>query len=106
MNHRGPCVVFCNAMKTPSSTSFSARFLLASCFAIALALVGCGASEIGESCDTGGSADECVDGAICTNESDGNVCRLICETQDDCPMNYSCNGVTGGSTKSCQPDSI
>lgn len=88
------------------SASIPARFLLSSLLVVSLALVGCGASEIGEACDTGGSADECVDGAICTNESEGNNCRLICEVQEDCPMNYSCNGVTGSSTKSCQPDRI
>lgn len=74
---------------------------------LALALVGCGSSDIGEACDTGGSVDECVDGAICTNESgDSNTCRKICDTTDDCPANFTCNGVTGGSTKSCQPDAI
>jgi hypothetical protein len=73
----------------------------------AAALVGCGSPEIGEACDTGGSLDECVDNAVCTNESgDANTCRLICDTHDDCPANFSCNGVTGGSTKSCQPDAL
>jgi len=93
-------------MKSARRTSILPRIAFTSLCALTLALAGCGGAEIGETCDTGGSADECVDGAICTNESDGNVCRLICEMQEDCPMNYSCNGVTGGSTKSCQPDSI
>ncbi len=88
------------------SASLPARLLVSSLLMVSLALVGCGASEVGEACDTGGSADECVDGAICTNEGEGNTCRLVCEEQADCPADYSCNGVTGGSTKSCQPDRI
>jgi hypothetical protein len=105
MNPRASCVVSSDAM-TYFSPSIPARLLLSSVLAVSLSLAGCGASEVGESCDTGGSADECVDGAICTNEDEGNTCRLVCEEQEDCPMNYSCNGVTGGSTKSCQPDRI
>ena len=62
-------------------------------------------SEIGESCDSVASTDECVEDAICTNEEDDTaVCRLICEDQEDCPADHSCNGVSGTSTKSCQPD--
>jgi hypothetical protein len=99
-------VVSSNAMHHASHTSRFARFTFASICALGMLLGGCGGAEIGETCDTGGSADECVEGAICTNDGDGNVCRLVCEVQDDCPMDYSCNGVTGGSTKSCQPDRI
>jgi hypothetical protein len=67
---------------------------------------GCGdEGEVGESCDEAGSKDVCVEGAICTNESgDEATCREICEEQADCPDGYGCNGVTGSSTKSCQPD--
>lgn len=73
---------------------------------VGLLFAGCGSSDIGESCDTAGSLDECVDGALCTNEAGGNVCRLVCIDHADCPVNYSCNGVSGSSTKSCQPDPI
>jgi len=67
--------------------------------------LGCGGADIGEQCDTAGSADECVDNAICTNEADGvNRCRQTCREQADCPAATSCNGVSGSSTKSCQPD--
>lgn len=72
---------------------------------LGLTLAACGSAEIGEECDTAGAADECVDGAICTND-DTNVCRAVCEVQEDCPVNYACNGVSGSSTKSCQPDAI
>jgi hypothetical protein len=66
---------------------------------------GCGAGEVGEACDEPGSEQACVDGAICTNESgDEATCREICESHEDCSEGYSCNGVTGDSTKSCQPD--
>lgn len=72
---------------------------------LGLFVTGCGSAEIGEECDTSGSVDECVDGAICTNDAT-NVCRLVCEVQEDCPVDYTCNGVSGSSTKSCQPDAI
>ena len=72
---------------------------------VVLLVGGCGAGEVGESCDDPGAEEACVDGAICTNESsDEATCREICEDQDDCPDGYSCNGVTGSSTKSCQSD--
>lgn len=100
MNRRSPGVV-----DTAMTRTTSLRTLLLA-LGVTLALAGCGAADIGESCDTGGSVDECVDGAICTNDSAGNVCRLICDSTADCPASYSCNGVTGGSIKSCQPDVI
>lgn len=99
MNRPPSVVVYSTTMP------ISLRTLLCS-LALGLALVGCGGSDIGEACDTGGSTDECVDGAICTNDSAGNVCREICDTTADCAAGYSCNGVTGGSIKSCQPDPI
>ena len=69
--------------------------------AVAL-LVGCGASEVGEECDDVGDTDECEDGAICTNEEGGAVCRALCK--ETCPRGESCNGVSGTNLKSCQPD--
>ena len=74
------------------------------CLALAAGL-GCGAADLGEQCDTSNSTDECVDGAVCTNEADGvNRCRKLCTTMADCPAMTSCNGISGGSNKSCQPD--
>lgn len=71
---------------------------------VALALVGCGTADVGEECDGAGSTDDCVDGAICTNGSDLNVCRVICEEDSDCnEPAEGCNGVTSSSIKSCQP---
>jgi hypothetical protein len=69
-------------------------------------LAGCsGAGEVGEACDKSNSRDECVDGAVCTNEADHtNRCRVLCERQEDCKPGTSCNGISGGSNKSCQPD--
>lgn len=87
-------------------TSFFRTLSTSVVLAIGLALAGCGSPELGEPCDTAGAANECVEGALCTNESSGNVCRKVCEIMDDCPMDYSCNGVSGTSTKSCQPDAI
>jgi hypothetical protein len=69
-----------------------------------MVLSACGGAEIGESCDDVGSTDECVDGAVCTNEDRGARCRSLCEEQNDCPADHSCNGISGTSRKSCQPD--
>jgi hypothetical protein len=66
--------------------------------------LGCGGAELGESCDDSGSTDECVDDAVCTNEDQGAACRALCAEQVDCPDGYTCNGVSGTSQKSCQPD--
>ena len=67
-------------------------------------LSACGGADVGESCDEVGSSDECVDGAICTNEGDAaKVCRLSCRSQDDCPSDHDCNGISNSSEKSCQP---
>jgi len=66
-------------------------------------LVGC-TSEVGEECDDVGSTDDCEDGAVCTNEGDGGVCRFLCDDQVQCPAGHSCNGVSGTNLKSCQPD--
>ncbi|HKY34511.1 MAG TPA: hypothetical protein VJN18_01115 [Polyangiaceae bacterium] len=73
-------------------------------FALSL-LVGC-SSEIGEECDDVGQSDECEDGAICTNEEGGGICRAICAETADCPANHTCNGVSGTNIKSCQPDAL
>lgn len=72
----------------------------------ALLLGGCGSAEIGEECDDIGKADECEDGAICTNEASGGVCRAVCAETTDCPANHTCNGVSGTNVKSCQPDEL
>lgn len=67
--------------------------------------LGCGPGELGQACNDPGSEEACVDGAICTNENgDDGSCREICTGQKDCRKGYSCNGVSGTSTKSCQPD--
>ncbi|MBM4344294.1 MAG: hypothetical protein FJ100_13070 [Deltaproteobacteria bacterium] len=70
-------------------------------------LTGACASEgqVGDSCGAAGkSAGECASGAICTNTSGGkNYCRKVCTEQKDCAATEACNGVSGSSTKSCQP---
>lgn len=84
--------------------------------ALALALgAGCGgAGNVGEACGTPGSADDCVEGAICatdesTSESGGVVwesytCRAACAEQTDCAAGEECRGVTGAPMQSaCQP---
>lgn len=80
-----------------------ARLLGLAALALALVALGCSA-DVGASCDTPGSLDECVDGAVCTNESGGaNTCRLLCADDADCPVGHNCNGLTGTQIKSCQP---
>lgn len=69
-----------------------------------MALLGGCASDIGEECEDTGSSDECVDGAICTNEEGGPVCREVCDADEDCASDEHCNGVAGTNIKSCQPD--
>lgn len=66
-------------------------------------LTACGTADVGEECDGAGSTDDCVDGAICTNENDKNVCRVICVDDTNCAGTEACNGVTGTPVKSCQP---
>jgi hypothetical protein len=72
----------------------------------ALLSPGCGSPDIGEECDDVGSTDACEDGALCTNEDQGAVCRKLCDATEDCPANHSCNGVSGTNLKSCQPDAV
>jgi hypothetical protein len=63
-----------------------------------------GEGEVGESCDTSGSQDECVEGAICdSGDGDAAVCLAICEVQEDCPADEDCNGVSGSNVKACHP---
>ena len=69
---------------------------------VLLLMLGCG-SEVGERCDSPGSTDECVDGAVCTNDSFGFTCRTICFDQAQCPPGFNCNGISNTNLKSCQP---
>ena len=66
--------------------------------------VACDDGDIGEECGEPGEMDECVDGAICTNEGEGAFCRALCKEQEDCPDDESCNGVSDTKLKSCQPE--
>jgi hypothetical protein len=72
--------------------------------ALSVLMLACGGAEVGEECDEAGSTDECEDGAICTNEEAGAVCRFMCKETIECPAQHACNGVSGTSLKSCQPD--
>jgi len=64
-----------------------------------------GGAGIGDTCLSTGTTDECVAEAICTDEDsgDGSRCRKICTEHSDCDAGENCNGVSGSSTKSCQP---
>lgn len=68
-------------------------------------LAGC-ASEgaAGDACDKAGVTDGCESGTICANDANGNnYCRKTCADQAQCSATESCNGITGTSTKACQP---
>ncbi len=69
-----------------------------------LALGGCGGAEVGEACDTTGSRDECVDGAICDTEGEQVLCLLICNVDPDCPAKHKCTGVSGANIKACHKE--
>jgi hypothetical protein len=66
--------------------------------------IGCGDAEIGDECDRPGQRDDCEDGALCTNEGRGPICRALCAEQGDCPPGHGCNGVSGTNQKTCQPE--
>jgi hypothetical protein len=65
----------------------------------------CGDSqaEIGGHCDTPGNIDECVSGAVCANDAEGNHCRKSCTDQAQCASTENCNGISGSNLKACQP---
>ena len=62
-----------------------------------------GEAEIGEECDTAGSSDECVSGAVCTDDLGGRRCRRVCSDDAQCVATEACNGVSSTNIKSCQP---
>lgn len=81
------------------------RVLLAALsFGVAVLGYGC-ASDVGESCETPGAENECVDGAVCDKQVNGAVsCLKLCTDQADCAANENCNGVSDGSDrKACHP---
>lgn len=70
-------------------------------------LVGCGSGNIGDACDSVGSADACEDGAICHDRDSPDspgTCRLICSDDRDCPDNGSCEDVDDSPYKGCIPE--
>lgn len=69
-----------------------------------LAVLGCGKGDVGDTCDDAGKQDECVDGAICTNEGEDAICRALCKESEDCAPGEACNGVSNTNLKSCQPN--
>lgn len=63
------------------------------------------AAAVGETCETEGAVDECVDGAICGKPSDKAPevqCLVVCTSDADCGATKSCNGVSGTNIKACR----
>jgi hypothetical protein len=83
------------------------KYSLTACLLVCLglALPAC-ASDLGEACETRGSQDECVDGAICdlkgTSETEP-VCLKVCTDAAQCASTEDCNGVSGSNIKACTP---
>jgi hypothetical protein len=63
--------------------------------------VACGKAELGESCSTKGSIDDCVDGAICDTEGGKTICLKLCVDKPDCPADKECTGVSSSNLKAC-----
>lgn len=69
-------------------------------------LPACGGAEIGEGCETKGSQDECVDGAVCelaTSDAAEPTCLKVCKDAAECAANEDCNGVSNTNIKACTP---
>lgn len=72
--------------------------------AILVFLAACGGGDEGDSCSTSNSTEDCNDGLVCTKETTDTVCRKLCDDPAaTCPTGTACNGISGGSHKSCQP---
>jgi hypothetical protein len=64
------------------------------------------ASDLGEACETRGSEDECVDGAVCEvkgTDDTAPVCLKVCKDAAECASSEDCNGVSGTNIKACTP---
>ena len=65
---------------------------------------GCGA-DVGESCETRGSLDECVEGAICADLSPSGseffFCKRICVNDAQCFSGDVCSFIPGVGVKTC-----
>jgi hypothetical protein len=67
-----------------------------------------------QTCEVPGGAMQCPLGAYCDrlglttetmpDKTDMTVCLPACDSQSDCRSGYTCNGVSGGPGKVCQPD--
>ncbi len=75
---------------------------------VLVALVGllpaCGGAELGEACATRGSQEECVDGAVCEQETSSAAeptCLKVCKDAAECASTEDCNGVSGTNVKAC-----
>lgn len=65
-------------------------------------------------CETPGGAMQCPLGSYCDrlglttdttpDKTDMTVCLPACSAQSDCRDGYTCNGVSGGPGKVCQPE--
>ena len=83
------------------------KYSLTGSLLVCLGLVfgGC-AADIGETCATRGSQDECVEGAVCEQKGTSDtepVCLKVCNDSTECASTEDCNGVSGSNIKACTP---
>jgi hypothetical protein len=96
--------------------------------ATALFLFGCGGTSVGRACTQDGDCDSgqtcftdmpggycsavcttegqrenCPSGSLCATSGLRTLCALECKVQEDCRLDYECNGLTGSSVKVCRP---
>ena len=90
------------------------RLVISFLFALVSA---CGPGGIGQQCFGGPEGNDCVEDAICTQDTDHtsiemtgaarpgptSFCRKRCDVNADCDMGFTCQGVPTTFLASCQP---
>ncbi|MDH5719009.1 MAG: hypothetical protein OEZ13_00155 [Spirochaetia bacterium] len=76
--------------------------VLAAMLTIFFITVSC-ANDVGETCESLGSSDECVDEGVCGDYDGILQCLQVCTADADCSSTEACNGVSGTNIKGCQP---
>lgn len=60
---------------------------------------------VGAPCDMIGSTEACGgEGLVCDDVEGEPLCLAVCDKQEDCPEDQSCNGVSKSNIKACHPN--